>query len=156
MLPILEGPARRYLVLHDTTIDPEDSDPVTHQYTPNNVPVRTDPKDFPASRALVHAYHHPEQIRPDHRWIDYFVDFDNGDKRQNGLEFVEGLWAEKLGLVAIAASVAIVVVSIVWCVKGGDLQTVFTVMGFVLTFVAAEIALVALYYQIISGNTPSS
>ncbi len=71
--------------------------------------------------------------------MDWFVEFDRNDPSiSNGLEFIEGLWAEKLALVAILASVAIVVVSIVWCVLGGDLQTVFTVMGFVLTFVAGK------------------
>lgn len=86
----------------------------------------------------MHAYHHPEEIRPDHRWVDWFVEFDADDTRQNGLEFVEGLWADKLAAVAILATVAIIVVSIVWCVKGGELQTVFTVMSFVLSGIAGK------------------
>lgn len=92
-----------------------------------------------------------------------------------GLEFQEGLWAEKLAIIAIIITVAIVVVSIVWVVKGGGLQTVFTVMSFVLTGAAgkfsgvttlvhvrmkrprltgnaAEIALVALYFQVTQSN----
>ena len=134
--------------------------------------MRTDPKDFPDSRQFKHAYHHPEQIRPEHFWVDWFTEFDAGDKRQNGLEFNEGLWADKLALLAILATIAIVTVSIVWCVLGGVLQTVFTVMGFVLTLVAgkfdclivwvrdvltgvAELALAALYYQIVQGQTSS-
>jgi hypothetical protein len=51
---------------------------------------------------------------------------------------VEGLWADKLAAVAVTLSVAIIVISIVWVLKGGNLQTVFTVMSFVLTFVAGE------------------
>ena len=102
------------------------------------MPIRTDPKDFPDSKQFMHAYHHPESIRPDHRWVDWFVDFDTNDRRPNGLEFIEGLWADKLAAIAVIFSVAIVVVSIVWTLKGGNLQTVFTVMGFVLTFVAGE------------------
>ena len=86
----------------------------------------------------MHAYHHPEHIRPDHRWVDWFVEFDADDKRTNGLEFVEGLYAEKLLGLAILGTIAIIVVSIVWSVKGGSLQTVFTVMGFVLTLIAGE------------------
>jgi len=58
------------------------------------------------------------------------------------LEFKEGLWAEKLAVVAILVTVAIIVVSVVWCLRlvgylrigggvwliiiryrGGDLQT---------------------------------
>ena len=106
--------------------------------TPNGVPVRVDPKDFPDSKQFLHAYHHPEHVRPDHHWVDWFVALDEGDQRTNGLEFVEGIWAEKLAFVAILASVAIVVVSIVWCVLGGSLQTVFTVMSFVLGLVTGD------------------
>ncbi len=71
--------------------------------------------------------------------MDWFEDFDSNDQRTNGLEFVEGLWADKLAAVAILATVGIITASIVWCVKGGDLQTVFTVMGFVLTLVAGKL-----------------
>lgn len=93
-----------------------------------------------------------------------------------GLEFKESLWAEKLALIAILITIAIIVVSIVWCIRGGQLQTVFTVMGFVLsgaagksfssvmadvligsealrlTYLTAEVALVALYYQVTLSN----
>lgn len=126
-------------------------------FTSTGVPIRTDPKDFPESRQLVHAYHwHDELADRPGEWVQYFTSFDASDTRTNGLEFVEGLWAEKLGLLAIALSLAIIVVSIVWCVKGGELQTVFTVMGFVLSFVAAEIALLALYYQVVSSQGPNT
>lgn len=56
----------------------------------------------------------------------------------NGLEFVEGLYAEKLLGIAIIATIAIIVVCIVWCTLGGNLQTVFTVMGFVLSLIAGK------------------
>lgn len=96
----------------------------------------------------MHAYRHPMRLRTTHQWVDWFVDFRHDAEKTYGLEFVEGLWAEKLAFVAIIFTIAIIVVSVVWCVRGGDLQTVFTVMGFVLTGAAAEIALVALYYQV--------
>ena len=88
--------------------------------------------------------------------MDWFTDFDANDKATNGLQFREGLWADKLALLAIGCTVAIVAVSIVWCVRGGNLQTVFTVMSFVLTLIAAIIAFVALYYQIVSNDTGGS
>lgn len=121
-------------------------------YSPNGSPMRTDPENFPEARLLRHAYHHPEEITTQHLWVDYLSNFDANDKRQNGLEFREGLWPQKLGFVAIGLSTGIIVASIVWCALGGNLQTVFTVMGFVLTFVAAEIALVALYFQVVSND----
>jgi hypothetical protein len=102
------------------------------------VPIRTDPKDYPDSKSFMHAYHHPDEVRPDHIWVDFFVDFDAHDKRTNGLEFVEGLWAEKLAALAVIATVAIIAISVGWWALGGDLQTVFTVMSFVLSLVAGE------------------
>lgn len=118
----------------------------------------------------MHAIHHPDRIRPDHEWVDWFTQFKDNDRGKTvGLEFKEGLWAEKLALIAILITVAIIVVSIVWALRGGQLQTVFTVMGFVLSGAAgrlsstlvvvslwtlmltdtvAEVALVALYYQV--------
>jgi hypothetical protein len=84
-------------------------------FTPNGVHTKTDPKDFPDAKTFKHAYHHPERIRPDHRWVDWFVEFDASESRQNGLEFVEGLWAEKLAIIAVIFSIAILAVSIVWC-----------------------------------------
>ena len=120
----------------------------------------------------MHAFHHPDRIRPVHDWVDWFTEFKAGDRgKPVGLEFQEGLWAEKLAIIAILITIAIVIVSIVWVVKGGQLQTVFTVMGFVLSGAAgecfrvlhgtsetalthdtAEVALVALYFQVTTSN----
>ena len=86
----------------------------------------------------MHAYHHPNKIRPDHEWVDFFVQLRSDPSKTYGLEFVEGLWAEKLALIALIISIGIVVGSIIWVVEGGDLQTVYTVMGFVLTLAAGE------------------
>lgn len=119
----------------------------------------------------MHAFHHPDRLRPAHEWVDWFVEFKAEDRGKTvGLEFQEALWAEKLAIIAILITIAIIIVSIVWCLRGGQLQTVFTVMGFVLTGAAgkslnpdtmvkagliydsAEIALVALYYQVTQSN----
>ena len=121
----------------------------------------------------MHAVHHPDHIRPVHEWVDWFTDFKASDGGKTvGLEFQEGLWAEKLAIIAILITIAIIIVSIVWVVKGGQLQTVFTVMGFVLSGAAggspralcgyllphgtdlfsAEVALVALYFQVTQAN----
>ena len=130
--------------------------PVT--FSENGIPNKANVgADFPSARALRHLFHHPEQVRTKHAWVDAFLDLDAKSKgKQAGLQFMEGVNADKLGVVAIAATIAIVVVSIVWCVKGGNLQTVFTVMGFVLTLVAAQVALVALYFQIVGNDSSSS
>ena len=94
--------------------------------------------EAPACRRFTHAYHHPERLRPEREWVDWFVGFDRKSADEKGLEFKEGLWAEKLAILAIIATIAIIVVSIVWCVLGGNLQTVFTVMSFVLTLIAGR------------------
>lgn len=82
----------------------------------------------------MHAYHHPGVVRPDLEWVDWFTRFKDDNPDQTvGLEFVEGLWAEKLVAIALLITIAIIMISIVWVIEGGQLQTVFTVMGFVLT-----------------------
>lgn len=120
----------------------------------------------------MHAVHHPDRLRPAHDWVDWFTEFKASDRgKPVGLEFQEGLWAEKFAIIAILITIAIIVVSIVWVVRGGQLQTVFTVMGFVLsgaageylrycqdqfveilTHTVAELALVALYFQVTTSN----
>lgn len=103
----------------------------------------------------MHCYHHPDRIRTNHEWVDWFVEFERNPERTYGLDFVEGIWAEKLGILAIAVNIAIIIVSTVWVIMGGNLQTVFTVMSFVITAVAADIALLALYYQVRSNSQVS-
>ena len=141
------------------------------EYTANGVPIKKDEKNFPDKHTYMHAYHHPDEIRTTHDWVDFFTDLREQDARKTfGLEFSEGLWAEKLAGLAVLLTIAIIVASIVWCVRGGQLQTVFTVMSFVLsgaagkssmrhnndtiliTVTSAEIALVALYYQVTLAN----
>ena len=146
--------------------------PDTSQYTPNGVPIPKTAKDDPNSHSFMHAVHHPDRIRPAHEWVDWFTEFKASDQGKSvGLEFQEGLWAEKLAIIAILITIAIIIVSIVWVVRGGQLQTVFTVMGFVLSGAAgkhigelygtdgttlthgtAEVALVALYFQVTMSN----
>lgn len=91
---------------------------------------------------------HPQRIRTNHEWVSWWQEYEKRSDRSYGLEFIEGLWAEKLALLAIAINVAVIVVSVIWCIRGGNLQTVFTVMSFVITAAAADIALLALYYQV--------
>ncbi|KAL8949835.1 MAG: hypothetical protein Q9222_004100 [Ikaeria aurantiellina] len=136
-------------------------------YSRNGVACQQDDEKFPNSHTFTHACHHPERIRRDHEWVDWFTRFKDDNADTVGLEFVEGLWAEKLVAIALTITFAIIVVLAVWVARGGDLQTVFTVMGFVLTGaagrfkdflvtdglgmltrLAAGIALVALYYEV--------
>lgn len=87
----------------------------------------------------MHALVHPHHIYTKHEWVDWFTEFKTSEQEKEvGLEFQEGLWAEKLAIIAILLTIAIIIVSVVWVVKGGQLQTVFTVMGFVLTGAAGE------------------
>ena len=102
------------------------------QYARNDVPVRPDLKDFPDLHSFMHAYHHAHTLKTEHLWVDWFIEFKKDPDKSYGLEFKEQLWAEKLAAIAIIITIAIVVVSIVWVIKGGSLQTVFTVMSFIL------------------------
>ena len=128
--------------------------PIT--YTINGIPLRSkkSPQDFVEGHAFMHAYHHPQRLHPNHYWIDWFEKFERENARDDswGLEFIEGLWADKLVAVATLFTAAIIIVSAVWCAYGGDLQTVFTVMSFVLGGITAQLALVALYFQVTSPS----
>lgn len=140
----LERPWRRLLLFkHLRTIRPI-------AFTRNDVPIKmgTDADPVPGEHEFMHAYRHPQRLRTQHDWVDWFVAFRKDPDKTYGLEFVEGLWADKIALFAVLITIAIIVVSAVWCALGGNLQTVFTVMGFVLTGFAFEIALIALYYQV--------
>ncbi|KAI4251560.1 MAG: hypothetical protein LQ352_004773 [Teloschistes flavicans] len=111
--------------------------PVT--YSHNGVPCQQDASKYPNSHTFMHGYHHPDRVRRDHVWVDWFTQFkDENPKQTIGLQFVEGLWAEKLVAIALLITLAIIIVSVVWVVKGGNLQTVFTVMSFVLTGAAGK------------------
>lgn len=142
----LEKPWRRLLLFkHLRLIRPI-------EFSRNDVPKRLGGSDsgdqVPGEHEFMHAYRHPDRLRTPHAWVDWFVQFRRDPDKTYGLEFVEGLWADKIAVIAIIFTIAIIVVSAVWCAYGGNLQTVFTVMGFVLTGIAAEVALVALYYQV--------
>ena len=87
----------------------------------------------------MHSLVHPHHIKTKRKWVDLFINLEPREHgTEVGLEFQEGLWAEKLAILAILLTMAIIIVSAVWVVKGGQLQTVFTVMGFVLTGAAGE------------------
>ena len=44
----------------------------------------------------MHDYHHPDRVRPDHEWVDWFTRFKDDNPDQTvGLEFVEGKWTPK-------------------------------------------------------------
>lgn len=87
----------------------------------------------------MHCFRHPDRIRTERVWVKWFIEFDaTAESKTYGLEFVEGIWAEKLAIFAILVNIAIITVSVVWALKGGELQTVFSVMGFVLTAAAGK------------------
>ena len=102
------------------------------KYTHNGVPTRHKPADYLDARVLMHAYHHPGRIRPDRVWIEWFVHLKNsGDPGKSyGLEFVEGLWVQKLLWAAVVGTVAMLIPSIVWPLKGGDIGNVFATLDF--------------------------
>lgn len=114
---------------------------IVSEYTKNGVPQRTDPKDYPDSHAFLYAYHHPHRIQTEKEWVRWFAKMGSETDRTCGLEFKEGLWAEKFGLLVVGAMVADATTCIIWCTKGGDLDTVFTVMGFVLAAEAGKLIL---------------
>lgn len=88
----------------------------------------------------MHAYHHPGRIRPDRVWVDWLVHLRNsGDPGKSyGLEFVEGLWVEKLFWAAVIGTVALLIPSFLWPLLGGQIGNVFTLLDFVESWFASK------------------
>lgn len=116
----------------------------------------------------MHAYHHPGRIRRDKLWIGWLVHLKNsGDPGKSyGLEFVEGLWVEKLVHAGSFGSALMLIPTILWPLRGGELGIVFTVLSFVQSWISGESRLsqrfkllrfaLMLWYQSFSRSSQST
>jgi hypothetical protein len=101
------------------------------QYKPNRRPEPVEIDDF-TLQAVFYAYQHSSEIETEHDWIDWVFRLRKPDHRY-ALEFVEGWNTTRI---AIAGSLPILfstLVGVIWTILGGDVQTTFTVAGFILT-----------------------
>ena len=78
------------------------------------------------------AYNNPSKISTDHVWIDWVFRLRQPDKR-HALEFVEGWSGTRIAIAGTLPLVFSTLVGVLWSVKTGEVQTAFTVAGFILT-----------------------
>jgi hypothetical protein len=81
---------------------------------------------------VLYAYRNPSKVDTNHVWIDWVFRLRQPDKR-HALEFVEGWNGTRIALMGTLPLIVSTLVGILWSVKQGDVQTGFTVAGFILT-----------------------
>jgi hypothetical protein len=81
---------------------------------------------------VLFAYLNPSSIDTDHAWIDWVFRLRQPDRR-HALEFVEGWNGTRIAVAGVTPMVLSTLVGIIWSVMDGDVQTAFTVAGFILT-----------------------
>ena len=77
------------------------------------------------------AYANPLKVTSKHDWVEWAFKLKQKDKRY-ALEFVEGWEATRIAVLGSVLWMASFLLGIIWSVRGGDIQTVFTVASFVL------------------------
>jgi len=101
------------------------------QFTPTTRPTIV-PLDNFVLQEVLYAYRNPSKIDTDHAWIDWVFRLRQPDRR-HALEFVEDWNGTRIAMAGSTPLIFSTVVGIVWSVKSGDVQTSFTVAGFILT-----------------------
>lgn len=105
------------------------------------------PFDEFTMQEVLYAYNHPEEFGLDETaWVEWVFRLRQPDKR-HALEFVEGWNGTRIAVVGMIPCIASTLVGVTWSAMGGDVQTAFTVAGFVLTIATVLLALLA----VISG-----
>lgn len=90
------------------------------------------PLDNFVLQEIFYAYRNPSRIDTDHAWVDWVFQLRQSDHR-HALEFVEDWNGMRIAMAGSMPLIFSTVVGIVWSVKTGDVQTGFTVAGFILT-----------------------
>ncbi|KAF2469734.1 uncharacterized protein BDR25DRAFT_39049 [Lindgomyces ingoldianus] len=119
-------------------------------YTEATRPTPVPLDDFTMQEVL-YAYNHPSNFGPETDWVEWVFRLRQPDKR-HALEFVEGWNGMRIGIAGTIPCIASSLVGIIWSARGGDVQTAFTVAGFILTIATVLLALLA----VISGIDSTS
>lgn len=120
-------------------------------YTKDSRPAPV-PFDEFTMQEVLWAYNHPSSFsKTETEWIEWVFRLRQLDKR-HALEFVEGWNGTRIAIFGTIPCVASTLVGVIWSALGGDVQTAFTVAGFILTVATVLLALLA----VISGIDSSS
>jgi hypothetical protein len=107
------------------------------QYTPDTRPTAV-PLDEFTMQEVLYAYNHPSEFGTETDWIEWVFRLRQPDKR-HALEFVEGWNGTRIAVLGSLPCIASTLVGVIWSARGGDIQTAFTVAGFILTVATGEL-----------------
>lgn len=96
------------------------------------------PLDDFVLQEILFAYGNPNKIETSTEWIDWVFRLRQSDRR-HALEFVEGWNGTRIAVAGLTPLFFSCLLGIVWSWKTGDVQTAFTVAGFVLTAGTCEL-----------------
>ncbi|KAF2114702.1 hypothetical protein BDV96DRAFT_104443 [Lophiotrema nucula] len=114
-------------------------------YTETTRPTHV-PLDELTMQEVFYAYQHPAYFHGQTHWVEWVFRLRRTPVR-HALEFVEGWNGTRIAVLGLIPCVASTMVGVLWSAMGGDVQTSFTVAGFILTVTTVLLALLA----VISG-----
>lgn len=85
------------------------------------------------------CYQNYSKIDTEYEWVRWVEKLKSDPDERFGLEFVESWDGQRIILLGTVVLLVIVGLSAIWVIKGGDLQTVFTVMGFILSVTTSKL-----------------
>jgi len=101
------------------------------KFTPTTRPTLV-PLDEFVLQEILYAYRNPSKIDTNQEWIDWVFRLRQSDHR-HALEFVEGWNGTRIAVAGLTPLLLSTVLGIIWSIRTGDVQTAFTVAGFILT-----------------------
>lgn len=103
------------------------------KYTPTSRPNVVPFDDF-VLQEMMHAYSNPGKLQDLDKddWIRWVFRLRRKDRR-HAVEFVEGWNTTRIAIAGSIPWLSSCIVGIAWASIGGDVQTAFTVAGFILT-----------------------
>ncbi|KAF2120307.1 hypothetical protein BDV96DRAFT_595859 [Lophiotrema nucula] len=106
-------------------------------YANNDRPLPVPWDDYTMQEVLA-AFNDPSEFGTDTDWTEWVFSLRQKDKRHM-LEFVEGWNATRIAILGSMPCLASTLVGVIWSARGGDVQTAFTVAGFILTVATAKV-----------------
>ncbi|OCL04089.1 hypothetical protein AOQ84DRAFT_127113 [Glonium stellatum] len=119
-------------------------------YSPVTRPTIVPFDDF-VLQEMMYAYKHPDTIKTDDEWIRWIFRLRRRERR-HALEFVEGWSGTRIAIAGTTPWLASCLVGIIWSAARGNIQTAFTVAGFILTSSTVILAVLAIISSVESSN----
>jgi len=103
---------------------------------------------------MLYAYTHPSKITTSTEWIEWVFRLRRGDRR-HALELVEGWDTLRIIIAGTVPWLISCIIGIAYAIRTHDVQSAFTVAGFILTSATVLLALLAVISGIESSGRAS-